>query len=83
MEKYNCIWEAIEDDPVKEQDFKLRSHLMMAISNKIELSALTLSEVSSKLNIPQSHVDALLNGKINEFQVGELTKIADQLQLKL
>lgn len=53
------------------------------VVTKIELSALTLSEVSSKLNIPQSHVDALLNGKINEFQVGELTKIADQLQLKL
>ena len=42
------VWDAIESDPVKAENMKLRSNLMIAISVYAEKSGLTQAEASRK-----------------------------------
>lgn len=36
LEKFSSVWDALEDNPIKAENMKLRSALMMAITERIE-----------------------------------------------
>lgn len=81
MQKFNSVWDALESDPIKAENLKLRSALMMAINAKIKDKKLTQSEAAEILNITQPRVSTLLKGKINEFRLDALVNMAHRLGL--
>jgi predicted XRE-type DNA-binding protein len=70
--RFNSVWDALEDDPVRAENLKLRSALMMEIAEKIKSQGLTQMQAAEILHITQPRVSALLKGKINNFRLDGL-----------
>ncbi len=80
-EQFESVWDALEDDPVRRENLKLRSELMIAISETIKDRGLKQQDAAQLLHISQPRVSALLKGKINEFRLDALVDLAHQLGL--
>ena len=81
--KFSSVWDALEDDPVRAQNLKLPSGLMMRISSEIKALELTQSQAAELLYLTQPTVSALLRGKIEEFRLDSLVDIAHRLGLSV
>lgn len=79
--KFNSVWEAIEDDPVRIQNLKLRSELIIRINTEIAALELTQVRAAELLHLTQPRVSALLRGKIEDFRLDSLVDIAYRLGL--
>ncbi len=81
--KFDSVWDALEDDPAKIADLKMRSELIIHIIEKIKKAGLTQHEAANKLRVTQPRVNALLNGKIEEFRLGTLITLAYRMGLHI
>lgn len=78
-DRFTSVWDAIEDDPVRQENLKLRSALMIDIAERIKEEGLTQKQAAEVLHITQPRVSALLNGKINSFRLDSLVDMAHRL----
>jgi len=79
--QFTNVWDALEDDPVRQENLKLRSALMMEIAERIKAQGLTQTQAAEALHITQPRVSALLKGKINDFRLDGLVDMAHRLGL--
>ncbi len=77
--RYASVWDALEDDPIRRENLKLRSQLQIAISERIK--DLKQSEAAEILKISQPRVSALLKGNVNDFRLDSLVDMAARLGL--
>lgn len=77
--QFSSVWDALEDDPVRQENLKLRSALMMEIAEQIRSRDLTQTQAAKVLHITQPRVSALLQGKIGEFRLDSLVDMAHRL----
>ena len=77
--RFDSVWNALEDDPVRAENLKLRSALMTEITEKIKRLELTQTQAAAILHITQPRVSALLQEKINEFRLDGLVDMAHRL----
>ncbi len=80
-DQFTSVWDALEDDPVRQENLKLRSALMMEIAERIKERRLTQTQAAKVLHITQPRVSALLKGKINDFRLDSLVDMAHRLGL--
>ncbi len=78
-DRFDSVWDALEDDPVRQENLKLRSALMMEIAERLKNQGLTQTQAAEVLHITQPRVSALLKGKINEFRLDSLVDMAHRL----
>lgn len=78
---FSSVWDAIEDDPVRVRNLKLRSELMIRINSEITALQLTQTQAAELLHLTQPRVSALLRGKIEDFRLDSLVDIAHRLGL--
>ena len=78
-DRFTSVWDALEDDPVRQENLKLRSALMMQIAERIKEQDLTQTQAAEMLHITQPRVSALLKGKINDFRLDSLVDMAHRL----
>ena len=71
-ETFNSVWDAIEDDPVVAENMKLRSTLMMAITEHIKSKGLSQTEAAKVFAVTQPRISDLIRGKISPFSVDSL-----------
>ena len=83
LHQFESVWDALEDDPIKAENLKLRSTLMMVIAERIAAEGLNQTEAAKQLNITQPRVSALLKGKIEDFRLDTLVNLAHQLGLQV
>ncbi len=81
IQSFNNVWDAIESDPVKAENMKLRSALLSAVIEHINIEGLNQTETAERLGISQPRVSALMKGKISEFRLDNLVNIAHRLGL--
>lgn len=81
--KFESVWEALEDDPVRVQNLKLRSAAMIEITEKLAGMNLSQTEIAKILSISQPRVSALMQGKIQKFRLDSLVDIAHRLGLRV
>ena len=81
MAAFKNVWDALEDDPIKRENLKLRSHLMIEINAKIDEGRHTQKELAKTLETTQPRVSALRQGKINDFRLDMLVDFAIRLGL--
>jgi predicted XRE-type DNA-binding protein len=80
-QRFDSVWDAIEDDPVRVENLKLRSAVLIEITETLKSRELTQQQTASLLHITQPRVSALLKGKINDFRLDSLVDIAHRLGL--
>ena len=81
--RYQSVWDALEDDPIRLQNLKLRSALMIEITEKLGGLGLTQAKIADILRITQPRVSALLQGKIENFRLDSLVDMANRLGLQV
>ncbi len=79
QDPFEDIWEAIEDDPVKRNDLRLRAKLMMKIEEVAKKRGLSRRDLEKILDEPQPRVSELMTGKINLFSVEKLSSYLERL----
>ena len=77
--RFDSVWDALEDDPVRRENLKLRSALMIEIAEEIKNRGLTQTQAAEILQVSQPRVSALLNGKIDKFRLDGLVDMAHRL----
>jgi predicted XRE-type DNA-binding protein len=71
-ERFDSIWDAIEDDPAEAANMKLRSALMIELKQHIRRRGLSQAEAAKLFGVTQPRVSDLMRGKINLFGLDAL-----------
>jgi len=66
-ERFDSIWDAIEDTPAEAESLKLRSALMIALKEHIKRHGWTQAVAARHLSVTQPRISNLCRGKINLF----------------
>lgn len=77
------VWDAIEDDPVIAANLKLRSKVMMEISEFFRKSGLTQKEAAKKLGTTQPRLNDVLKGRIEKCTVDRLVNMLASVGYKV
>lgn len=79
--RFDSVWDALEDDPIRVENLKLRSALLIAINEELDARGLKQKEAAEVLHITQPRISALKQGKVNDFRLDTLVDIAHRLGL--
>lgn len=82
-EKFDSIWDAIEDTPLQAETMKLRSSLMIALKKHIAAEGLTQVEAARLLGVTQPRISDLMRGKINLFAIDGLVDMVVRACLRI
>lgn len=75
-QRFASVWDAIEDTAQEAENMKLRSGLMIALTEHIRDSGLSQAQAARVLGVTQPRVSDLMRGKINLFSLDALVNIA-------
>ena len=79
---YSDVWDAIADTPAEAANLRIRSQLMIALTEYVKRQAITQQEASKQLGVPRSRVSELVNGKISKFSIDRLVNMASRVNLE-
>lgn len=82
-EEFTNLWDAIENDATEAANLRLRSQLMMAISDYVEKSGLTQADAARKLGTTQPRLNDVLKGKIEKCTVDRLVNMLTAVGYKV
>ena len=74
-ERFESVWDAIEDTPEEALNMRLRSELMIQITRRVKEWDVTQKEAAQRLGITQPRLNDLLNGRINKFGLDALVNL--------
>ena len=75
-ERFDSVWDAIEDTAAEAENMRLRSALMMALRQYIDSEGLTQAQAAKLFGVTQPRVSDLMRGKISLFSIDTLVNIA-------
>lgn len=73
---FDSIWDAISDTPQEAENMKIRSALIIALSEHIRELKLPQREVATRFGLTQPRMSDLLTNKITKFSLDALVEIA-------
>lgn len=74
-QEFTSVWDAIEDDQVQAENLKLRSRLMMEVSEYVKKSGLTQTVAAKRLGTTQPRLNDVLKGRIEKCTVDRLVNM--------
>jgi len=74
-ERFDSVWDAIEDTPAQAENMKLRSALMIALKEHIAQKKLSQVEAARLFGVTQPRVSDLIRGKIDLFSLDALVNM--------
>ena len=75
-QRFDSVWDAIEDTPEAAENMKLRSILITALKNHISSTEMSQAEAAKLLGVTQPRISDLVRGKINLFALDALVNMA-------
>ncbi|MGB5086221.1 MAG: helix-turn-helix domain-containing protein [Methylocystis silviterrae] len=75
-ERFDNVWDAIENTPEEAENMKLRSTLMLALKDHISRIGLSQSQAAQLFGVTQPRISDLMRGKINLFGLDALVNMA-------
>ncbi len=75
-ERFDSVWDAIEDTPEEAANMKLRSALMLALKEHIARAGLSQSQAAKLFSVTQPRISDLMRGKISLFGLDSLVNMA-------
>ncbi|MDQ0651674.1 helix-turn-helix domain-containing protein [Pseudomonas cedrina] len=82
-ERFNCVWDALEDTPQEAANMRLRSKLLLELCSTIRSWELSQKEAAQRLGISQPRLNDVLNGKIDKFSLDALVNLSAAAQLNV
>lgn len=82
-QRFDCVWDAIEDTPEQSQNMKLRSVLMTALKHHLVRSEMSQAQAAKLLGVTQPRISDLMRGKINLFALDALVNMATAAGLRV
>lgn len=82
-QRFDNVWDAIEDDPSLAANLKLRSSLMMILEEHIRSENWTQAEAAKRFGVTQPRISDLVRGKIDLFGIDTLVTMLSAVGLTL
>jgi predicted XRE-type DNA-binding protein len=82
-ERYASVWDAIEDDPARAENLKLRSQLMIALTEHFSREGWSRAQAAKRLGVTQPQISALAHGNIELFGLDALVNMAAAAGLRV
>jgi predicted XRE-type DNA-binding protein len=86
-ETFDNIWDALIDDPVEKESYKIKSELMMAVELFINENKLTQQAAADLMGTTQPKVSNIVNGNIDKITidllVNMLAKVGKEITIKV
>jgi predicted XRE-type DNA-binding protein len=74
-QRFDSVWDAIEDTPAQAENMRLRSALMIALKEHIAREGLSQSQAAKVFGVTQPRVSDLMRGKIDLFGLDSLVNM--------
>ncbi|PFG53570.1 putative XRE-type DNA-binding protein [Marinobacter sp. LV10R520-4] len=71
-QRFESVWDAIEDTPAQAENMKVRSALMIALKKRIEAEGLSQASAAKLFGVTQPRISDLLRGKVTLFSIDTL-----------
>jgi predicted XRE-type DNA-binding protein len=75
-EFFESVWDALEDTPTGAENMKLRSSLIIAISQAVSAWGMTQTDTARRLGVTQPRLNDLLRGRLGKFSLDALVALA-------
>ena len=75
-ERFNSVWDALEDTPEAAENMKLRSALMRALAEHLSQSKMTQVQAAAMFGVTQPRISDLMRGKVGVFSIDALVNMA-------
>lgn len=72
---FSSVWDAIENTPMEAESMKLRSALMMVLTNRVKQSEITQVQAAQLFGVTQRRIADLLRGRIQLFKLDSLVNM--------
>ena len=82
-ERFESVWDAIEDTPAEAASMKLRAELMIALKDHIARAGLSQVLAAKRLGVTQPRISDLMRGKIDLFGLDMLVNMAVAVGLRV
>ncbi len=82
-ERFESVWDAIEDTPAQAENMKLRSALMIALKDHIARERLNQGQAAKVFGVTQPRVSDLVRGKIELFGLDTLVNMLAAAGLRI
>lgn len=82
-ERFDSVWDAIEDTPALSENMKLRSMLMRILNDHIKAEGWTQAHAAAQLGVTQPRISDLMRGKIDLFGLDALVTMLSAAGLRL
>jgi predicted XRE-type DNA-binding protein len=76
IQVFESVWDALEDTPTEAENMKLRSSLMIAISEAVSAWHVTQMDAAIRLGVTQPRLNDLLRGRVGKFSLDALVALA-------
>jgi predicted XRE-type DNA-binding protein len=80
-QSFDNVWDALENSPAEAANMSMRSSLLIAIEQQVRGWGVTQAEAAKRLGITQPRLNDLLRGRITNFSLDTLVKLAGQVGL--
>ncbi len=80
--KFDSVWDAITDTPQESASMKIRSDLMRALQEWLNIQGCTQADAATFLGVTQPRVSDLTRGRISLFSTDALLDMAATAGLK-
>lgn len=74
--RFNSIWDALEDTPQQAASMRTRSELMMGLQKWVKQQQLTQTAAATIFGVTQPRVSDLVRGRISLFSIDALIDMA-------
>jgi len=74
---FHSVWDALEDTHALAGQMKTRSMLMIALAEHIRSKGWTRAQAARETDVSEARIVDLLEGKIDQFSLTELTTMLD------
>ncbi|HEY8332893.1 MAG TPA: XRE family transcriptional regulator [Tardiphaga sp.] len=75
-QRFDSVWDALENAPAEAANMKARSGLMIAIRDAVDGWQLTQAEAAKRLGVTQPRMNDLLRGRIDKLSLDALMILA-------
>lgn len=82
-QRFDSVWDAIEDTPGEAANMKARAELMRAIANYIRSKGMTQAEAAKTLGVTQPRISDLVRGKVDVFSLDTLVNMLAAAGIRL
>ena len=84
-QRFESVWDAIEDTPGEAEAMKVRAQLLRAVQKKIRATGMSQAAAARLLKVTQPRISDLMRGKIDLFSAEMLIDMLRSLgtQVKL